>query len=342
MSRNTNTALTFPQFSSLPPELRESIWVWAAEERGTDFKRFVPDYIRFWHFMHNAPCLKYLMHSLPRIVIDKIRALFWPLFLTNKESYKTASQYIVPFQHWGAMPRLAVNFLDRFILGSYTIAQMVLFSSNSDKNLRELAGVAISPSFPSTSVDVTHQLLLDDISRAMHVAVPAKLFTRASYNIACQEILLRCRSLRTVYMDVTGILNDDPTPCLQWTEPEDTMTSRNFIELSYIENGQFRLKWEDKSTFDRVYTRKFDQLVTELYGTRVHTLCVMRRGMVLDEGRTSAWEGQERWKRDFMDYFSERVGWFLKKGIVCVLVCDCKIPGYMLYRPSTILPASWT
>lgn len=339
MNHNANTALTFPQFSYLPPELRDSIWMWAAEERVAEFKRFVPNYIRFWHFMHRPPYVSYLMHSLPRVVIKKLRDLFWPLFLVNKKSHEIASQYVVPFRHWGAIPKLAINFLDRLLLGSYTIAHMILFSSKSDGDLRALAGVPSSLSFPPDLVDISHRRQLDDLSRVMHLAVPAKLFNGASYNMACQEMLLRFRSLRTLYMDLTGILDDDPTPGLQWTSPDDTMESRNFIEMSYIENGQLRLKWEDKVAFDQEYTRRFDQLVIELYGNRLHTLCAVRRNTALNEGLACAWEGQQRWKREFMDYFSSRVKRFMRKGVLCVLVCHCKIPGYILYRPTTIFPA---
>ncbi|KAI1418740.1 hypothetical protein F5Y13DRAFT_5843 [Hypoxylon sp. FL1857] len=339
MDANTNPAPTALQFNCLPTELRDIIWMWAAEERVATFKQLIPGYLRYWHLKHRPPYVKCLMHSLSPSVVRTVRDLFWPLFQVNRESYDIVKNYVITIRQRGTVgPKLVLNFFDKFILSRYTLTQMAVLSNKSDDELRALAGIT-TVAFPPT-LETCHRQQLDDLTRAMNLSVPAPLFDNTSSNIACQKLLLRCRSLRTMYLDITGITMNPPRAALQWTEA-DTLKSKNYLELGDFQNGQFRLKCEDRKSFDEAYAKRFDELILEVYADRLHNLCATERRRILVQGSRTVWEEQELWKQDFKTEFLDAIEPFLKKGIECVLVCDCRVPESIGFLPNTIqLPRS--
>ncbi|KAI1380801.1 hypothetical protein F4677DRAFT_404664 [Hypoxylon crocopeplum] len=303
-------AFSFDQF---PPEVRDVIWKFAAEQATDEFRRRHDGYHRYWHMNHRAPYVYFNVDNLEPEVVRTTRSLFWPLLQASKESRQVARAYVFMVQERRMAPKLVINFADRFIMDTSLLQRLVTSSKLSDKDLRMRAGLTTTSLRFPLPLEEPYQRQLDDLCTATNILVSAAIFTSLPSCQACQLLLLRFQHLRVIYIDVTGWnMSDSVSPV---TIPKFFSTRKCQVELSETLEGEFRLKWEDEQAFNEGFEASFDK-VTRAW-PRGACRAATREGMKL--GLAYAWKDRERWRQNYMDDFLRYRERFAKKGIDCII-----------------------
>ncbi|KAI1662571.1 hypothetical protein F4813DRAFT_384156 [Daldinia decipiens] len=182
-------AVSFP-LQHLPPELRELVWVMAAEQAAD-----AAPYICF--SAHTV----YRPGNLHPSVVRDVRDFFWPLFLTNTESHAIVSRYVLMFHQRRKAPQLALNFVDIFPLEPALLDYIIEFSRRSTESLRIKAGIKSSVRYPGV-LQTAFESQLDEVTTVMNVSIRASMFFKPETNQARLLMLLRFINLKRVYINM--------------------------------------------------------------------------------------------------------------------------------------------
>ncbi|KAI1650314.1 uncharacterized protein F4817DRAFT_329007 [Daldinia loculata] len=243
-------AVSFP-LQDLPPEIRELVWIMAAEQAADAFRHKYPDFNRFWSAQHRPPYIYFTADTIdnrgdsyPSIVRD-LRGFFWPLFLTNTESHAIVSRYISMFHQRRKAPQLTLNFVDIFTLGQALLDYIIQFSRRSTEALRSKATIEFTGRYPAV-LQAAFEDQLEEIASVMNVSIRASMFAKPETNQARLLMLLQFINLKRVYIDVWGLRHCDYENLYRGQVGV-------FVELSKFRNGKFRMKYNDFDSFFQAY-----------------------------------------------------------------------------------------
>ncbi|KAI0851333.1 hypothetical protein F5Y00DRAFT_19809 [Daldinia vernicosa] len=306
-------AVSFP-LQDFPFELREMVWIMAAEQAADAFRHKYPDFNRFWFTRHKPPYISFAAHTMdnrgdphPSVLRD-LRDFFWPLFLTNKHSYAIVSRYISKFHERKMAPQLALNFVDIFPLGLFSLDNVIRFSKRSTPALRSQIASGPSVQYPPM-LQAAYEGQLEEVTSVMNVSIPASTFARFECNRARLSMLLRFRNLKKLYIKVDGLhLGTWP---FNYESNYDSRVCA-FIELSEFRGGKFRMKYDDLGSFLRAYRDRCSRFGADP-GRYEFGLQAME-----------AWRDVLAWEQKVSDSFLEALDVFINKGVECVVVYPCK------------------
>ncbi|KAI2473193.1 hypothetical protein F4781DRAFT_442765 [Annulohypoxylon bovei var. microspora] len=134
----------------------------------------------------------------------------------------------------GVAPRPVLNFIDEFFIDEEGIRQMIGYSSKSDDELRDWAGVKAPLRLPGV-LGVNYQQQLDWLLRVSNVTLTAGLFEKLNSSQAYQKFLTNFRSPKTLYVDL-GYPKVPYRLAL-----EDVQPRRHFLEPGEIQDGKEEL-----------------------------------------------------------------------------------------------------
>ncbi|KAI1808041.1 hypothetical protein F4811DRAFT_571975 [Daldinia bambusicola] len=316
-----------------PSELRQKVWEMVAENAVVEFRSRHPEYQCTWTISHKPPYLKYdsdIMRPLVQterptpyftgneeeeeeeaidpdsLIARDLREIFWPLFLINKESHATATQYLSKFHMRKEQPKLVINFADRLCLGLYSLDKIIRFSRRSTEELKAQAVGRPGMVFPKIIQD-NYERQLEDICSVMHVTVTGAVFIPYWGNLARQTMLLRFRNLRTVYVDV-----EDSHRSYYYGGGADDARAYAFLEASEFRAGKFAMKYADLEAFKHAYAKEY-----------LRASGGDGRGCEPCKAAERSWELMKAWEKVALDGLLAVVDKFLRSGIECVVVCRC-------------------
>ncbi|KAI0108295.1 hypothetical protein F4814DRAFT_427474 [Daldinia grandis] len=243
------------RFQDLPPEIRDMVWIIAAEWAADAFRQRYPDFNRFWYSQHKPPYILFTAHTMDDVgdpdpsVLRGLRDLFRTLFLTNKESCKIVGRYISKFHERKKAPQLALNFVDIFPMGTLSLDNIIRFSKRSSPALQSQIPAGHSIPFPPM-LQTAYEAQLEEVTAVMNPSVLGSIFTRSEANRARQLMLLRFINLRRLYIDVEGLHHGVSKLCL---EPYHKSRVTLFVELSEYRAGQFRMKHGSFGSFSKAF-----------------------------------------------------------------------------------------
>ncbi|KAF3058316.1 hypothetical protein GL218_05644 [Daldinia childiae] len=252
-------AVSFP-LQEFPAEIREMVWIMAAEQAADAFRHKYPDFNRFWYTQHRPPYLFFTAHTIDNIgdpdpdpsIVRDLRDFFWPLFLVNTESHAIVSRYIILLHQRKKAPRLALNFVDVFPLRGDLLDSVIQFSSRSSDALRSKAGMGFCVRYPSV-LQTAYEDQLEEVTLAMNVSIRAQIFKQSEADQARLSMLLRFRNLKRVYIDVSDLYRGE----LGYIKGREVGI---LVELSEFRNGKFKMKYKDFDSFSQAYKERCNSL----------------------------------------------------------------------------------
>ncbi|KAI1107051.1 hypothetical protein F4804DRAFT_239615 [Jackrogersella minutella] len=319
-----DTTHIFSRFKYLPNELSDEIWEYAARQREDAFRRCVPQYRRLWRIRERPPYLTFMAPSLSNEVVKLIRELFWPLLRVCRASHEIAKRYVSILHQRRTAPKLVLNFIDGFLISHNTLYEMVFHSAKSNDDWRARMGVLRRLRFPG-QLEVNYNQQFNEILRATFISAPASTFEKFSWNLAYQGYLGNFRSLKTLYFD----LDSNYMTFVSHTKIYTGFQAICYFEVTQIVDGQIRWKYEDEKSFWDALKEKYHNLLQETcrYG---------KTKLEKTLERTLAY--QESWKENRRIYdFSDFAKPFIKRGVNCALVCNCREQGEVTSGQNTVL-----
>ncbi|KAI1467945.1 uncharacterized protein F4812DRAFT_471271 [Daldinia caldariorum] len=325
-----------------PLELRQHVWETVADNAVDEFYCRHPEYQCIWTISHKPPYLKYRSYTMRRqlqnenedenvsftfkendpdpLVFQDLREIFWPLFRINKESHAVATQYLSKFHMRKARPQLVINFGDLLYLGLYSLDKIIRFSRRSDEELKSQVAGGPGMVFPKVIQD-NYERQLEEVCSVMNVTLTGALFVSFPANLARQNMLLRFRNLRRIYVDV-----EDPHHNYYFGGVADVRVAR-FLEMSEIRGGKCAMKYADYDTFEQAYVKE-----CLAFGGGGNSR--VRRPA---ERAERSWRSMKAWEKIALDGFLAVVDKFTRKGIECVVVCRCWNESVNVYHYAATL-----
>ncbi|KAI1778247.1 hypothetical protein F4818DRAFT_291163 [Hypoxylon cercidicola] len=292
-------------FTRLSPEIQAMIWTYVAETAADFFKQHNPHYERVWLVEARGPYVRYRSRDLTAHEANTVQT-FLTLLQVNRRSRHVTRRYVDMVYERRMPDRLALKFIDKFLVENETFTILINASAVSNDALRTMAGLTATYTYPGV-LEQTRQRHLSFLSTLTNVVVPSTVFMQTQPSLVCRELLLCLPNLKNVYV----LHQTSPNPVTSLLYIQFPLGSFNgFLELGEIHDGHFRLGLDRQDLFKREYSQR----LSELNGGDPSRYSI---------GCNAAWTSHEQWMQLHMNAFLTFLGPFVTKGVNCVVVANC-------------------